>query len=409
MEIRPILSALLRSKTGAVLVAAQVALTLAIVANALFVVETRLATASRPTGADEANLFHLLYVGAGEIADREAMRQRDLEVLRAIPGVASAAATNQVPLGRSGWGLGITLDPKDFKSAVGVASYFGDGLVDTLGLALVEGRPFEASEVREIDSRTSDPKADTVILTRHVVETLWPDGPEGGTAVGKTVYLLGPAVPLELRVVGVVDMLMSPFGQTNVDAYKSIILPIQYHTSAAQYAVRTEPGQRDRVLAQAEKELTALRNDRVLVHKRTMDEMREQRYAGERAGATQLIAITVMLLLVTASGIVGVASLWVSQRRKQIGVRRALGARRIDILRYFVTENLMITTVGVVAGVALALGLNQVLVSHLELARLPLGYVIAGVVALWVLGIVAVLGPAWRASTIPPAIATRST
>ena len=69
-----------------------------------------------------------------------------------------------------------------------------------------------------------------------------------------------------------------------------------------------------------------------------------------------LIAVSVLLLLVTASGIVGMTSLWVTQRRKQIGVRRALGARRVDILRYFITENFMITSAGIVGGVLLALG-----------------------------------------------------
>jgi putative ABC transport system permease protein len=121
-----------------------------------------------------------------------------------------------------------------------------------------------------------------------------------------------------------------------------------------------------------------------------------------------LISVMVLLLLVTASGIVGMASLWVNQRRKQIGVRRALGARRFDILRYFLTENILVTTVGIVGGIALALALNQLLVSQLELARLPLGYLAAGAVLLWSLGVLAVYGPAWKAASISPAIATRS-
>ena len=83
------------------------------------------------------------------------------------------------------------------------------------------------------------------------------------------------------------------------------------------------------------------------------------------------------------------ASLWVTQRRKQIGVRRALGARRVDILRYFLTENFMITSVGVVGGVLLAIGLNQLLVSKLEMAKLPLDYLLTGAGVFWVLG-------AWR-------------
>jgi putative ABC transport system permease protein len=139
-----------------------------------------------------------------------------------------------------------------------------------------------------------------------------------------------------------------------------------------------------------------------------MGELRESRYRQEHAGANMLIAVTIGLLLVTASGIVGVASLWVAQRRKQIGIRRALGARRADIIKYFVTENLIITTVGVVLGVAMAIGLNQYLVSTVELSRLPVEYLGGGAIAAWALGLVAVFGPAWRAATVAPATATRS-
>ena len=69
MQIRPILSALRRSKTGALLIAVQVAITLAIVSNAAFVIDTRLQTAQRPSGVDEAGVFQLLYVSATEIDD----------------------------------------------------------------------------------------------------------------------------------------------------------------------------------------------------------------------------------------------------------------------------------------------------------------------------------------------------
>jgi putative ABC transport system permease protein len=68
----------------------------------------------------------------------------------------------------------------------------------------------------------------------------------------------------------------------------------------------------------------------------------------------------------------------------------------------------MITSVGVFSGVVLALGLNHLLVSQLEMARLPAGYLIGGAVVFWALGIIAVYGPAWRAASISPATATRS-
>jgi putative ABC transport system permease protein len=118
--------------------------------------------------------------------------------------------------------------------------------------------------------------------------------------------------------------------------------------------------------------------------------------------------VCALLLIVTASGIVGMTLVRVAQRRKHIGVRRALGARRIDIVRYFVTENVLVSTVGIAVGLVLAVALNQALVRVLELPRIPIAYLGAGTLALWVLGILAVLGPAWRAASIPPAEATRS-
>lgn len=405
MEMHPILSALFRSKTGAILVAAQVALTLAIVCNALFVVEARLATAKRPSGVDEDNVFQLQYAGAGTIDDREAMLQKDLEVLRAIPGVRHAASVNSIPISTSGWGMGVTLDPKNPTASLGSAVYFsGESYIDALGLTLIEGRDFQPGEVRVVDSRKDDLAADTMILSRHLAVLLFPDG----GALGKTVYMGSGPTAQPMRVVGIVDTLMSSDGRASMDALKSFILPVRYLGNTAHYAVRAEPGQRSRVMKEAEQKLSALRHDRVMIQGRTMTEIRERRYKNERAGAGILVAVTIGLLLVTASGIVGVASLWVNQRRKQIGVRRALGARRRDILRYFVTENILITTAGIAAGVALAIGLNQYLISKVELARLPLPYVVGGMLAVWALGVLAVLGPAWRAASVPPAIATRS-
>ena len=121
-----------------------------------------------------------------------------------------------------------------------------------------------------------------------------------------------------------------------------------------------------------------------------------------------LVGVIVALLGVTAFGIVGLASFWVAQRRKQIGIRRALGATRADILRYFQTENFLIVTFGIVLGIILAIGINLLLMKFFEVPRLPLWYLPIGVVVLWLLGQLAVLVPALRASNVPPVVATRS-
>ena len=123
--------------------------------------------------------------------------------------------------------------------------------------------------------------------------------------------------------------------------------------------------------------------------------------------ALLMSVICVILLCVTAAGIVGLTSFWVGQRYRQIGVRRALGARRIDIRRYFQIENLLIAGVGVVAGALFSFGLNEWLMTHYEMARLPAIYVAIGVLAMLALGQAAVLVPARRASDVPPVVATR--
>ncbi len=407
MEIQPILLALRRSKTGAILVAAQVALTLAIVCNALFVVRARLATVDRPSGVAEDEVFQIQYAAAGEIEDRKGMQTADLAALRAIPGVKAVAAVNSFPVSSSGWGMSVSLDGKP-NSEVPAGVYFsGESFVQAMGLQLIAGHDFEDGEVEEIDDRTNARvTADVVILSKHLARKLFKDEQ---AAIGKTVYQGAGKDAQAMRVVGVVDTLMSSSAPANDEyAQSTFIWPIRYLGATAHYAVRAEPSQRARVMKDAEKALGALRPDRVLINLHDMPEIKYRRYRHERAGANMLIAVTIGLLLVTASGIVGVASLWVSQRRKQIGVRRALGARRRDIVRYFVTENLLITTAGVAAGIAMAVGLNLFLVSKLELARLPVAYLAGGMIAVWALGLVAVLGPAWRAAAVPPAIATRS-
>lgn len=406
MEIRPILSTLLRNKTGAILITAQIALTLAIIANALYVVNDRLSVAARPSGAVEEEVFRLQVLNYQRPDDIAHMQRHDAELLQAIPGVKSVTWTNQAPMGQSGWGLTMTVDPSLGGSGVNGSPYFNPGsLVQTLGLELVEGRDFTEADVVEVDPATAQLSGDKVILTRRYAGQLFPDET---SVVGRTVYLGAGADAVPLRIVGVVDTLMTPFAQASDNAYNSFLLPVRYLTEHSQYLVRAEADERSRIMAEAEAALLQARPGRLVMQNQTLGELREIRYRNQRAVAGLLIAVTIGLLLVTASGIVGMASLWVTQRRKQIGTRRALGARKIDIVRYFVTENLMISTTGVVIGAALAIGLNLFLVREIALPTLPVGYLLGGMATLVVLGVLAVLGPAWRAAAVPPAVATRS-
>lgn len=410
MEIRPILSALLRSKTGAVLVAIQVALSLAILANALHIVNVRQDVAARPSGVvAESDVFtlHVRDLKGGGHNEQLATQKAQAATLRAVPGVLSVANTSQVPLSRSGSYNSIAADRKQVNESAVAAVYISpDSLVKTWGLKLLEGRDFNDGEVLEIDETTSDDFPASVIITKALADKVWPGA---GSAIGKTMFFGTGEKARSVRVVGVLERLQTPGAQLDGSGEMSSIIPVRLTGEPrSTFTLRAEPGQRERVIKEAEAALRAASATPVVIRTKTMDEDRKERYRADVGLSWMLITVSVLLLLITASGIVGMASLWVTQRRKQIGVRRALGARRLDILRYFVTENIMITSVGVIAGVLLALALNQLLVSQLEMTRLPAVYLIVGAAVFLALGIGAVYGPAWRAASISPALATRS-
>lgn len=409
MELRPILSALLRNKTGPMLVAIQVALSLAILANALHIVQVRQATAARPSGlAREADVFALQvrHLKAASPNEQLALQQREAATLRAVPGVLSVAGTGQMPLAQSGNYSSLAAARDQVNETASSAIYVTpDSLVQTWGLRLLEGRDFRPGDAPEIDVNTSDAFPRVVLVTRALADKIWP----GASAVGKTVYFGTGPKARDVQVIGVVDVLQTPNAAIDQEGAFSAILPARLAGTADEsFTLRAEPGQLDRVMQAAEAAVRAASPTPVIIKTRSMVELRRERYRADNGLSWMLVTVSVLLLLITASGIVGMASLWVTQRRKQIGVRRALGARRVDILRYFITENVMITTAGVVAGVLLALALNQLLVSKLEMPRLPLSYLLTGAGIFWALGIGAVYGPAWRAASISPALATRS-
>ena len=411
MEIGPIFSSLLRSRTGPLLVALQVAISLAILANALFVVEQRIAVSKRPSGVDKEQDVGYVYARPLERRSHPeaiAEQRRELAALEAIPGVVSAAWTNQMPMSRSGNSSSIRLSPTQARESATPAFYsVQPGFVETMGMKLVEGRDLAEGDMIEYDPRTARPDdgvPQVVLVSLPLAKFLFPDAT---TYVGRELWQGSPERMQPMRIVGVVENLMSPGAGSQTGAY-SVILPIRMSVAFSRWVIRAEPGKLDKALSDAEETLRKMSSTPLRTFKRSVAEDRTSRYRNERAMAWMLVSISALLLLVTSSGIVGMTMLRVAQRRKQIGVRRALGARWRDILRYFMVENFIITTGGIAAGLLLALGLNRLLIAYTGVPRLPIEYMAYGAAALWVLGIVAVYGPASKAASISPAIATRT-
>ena len=418
MTLHPILVALRRHKAGVVLIALQIALTLAIVCNAVFIIGQRVERVGRPTGLHEKDLFMVeqSWVGAptgddpASIGKLDALQRADLATLRQLPDVVSVAAANTLPLTNNSWGGGVSLKPDQKNATTRSVFYFGDEqLLPTLGLKLIAGRAFRASDIVHQGFRDNRVPP-VVIVTRQLADTLFPHG----DALGKTVFLDGGNAT---TIVGIVARLQSSSTSSWSSGYdyNSVIEPVRLDAYFSRYVVRTRPGREHAVMTAARAALYAANPMRVISDEpgdengiRSFARIRDQAYRADKGMAILMGVICLILLGVTAAGIVGLTSFWVGQRHRQIGVRRALGARRIDILHYFQIENGLIAGTGVVLGVLLALGLNQWLMTHFEMTRMPVLYVVVGVVAMLALGQAAVFVPARRASNVPPVVATRS-
>lgn len=407
MHIRPILAALKHHKAGTLLIAVQIALTLAIVCNALFIIHERLVRLGQPSGLDEAHLLVVHNEWAGKPSKDEiaSLMAADLDTVRKMPGVADVYASNSYPFSGSGIAYGIGHDPDKRKFVVSTAVYFADDhALSTLGLKLIAGRNFRADEIGQLGGRDKI-APNVIIITRNLAQRLFP----AGSAVGKLAYVSDkPSV-----IIGVVDRMQSPFVDVSLAQWSdcSVLLPFRPLTNTTYYMVRTLPGQLLDVARHVRGALYAENRLRVINPKdgvQTFTQVRAAAYKGDRGIAILMGGISVILLAITGAGIVGLTSFWVGQRRKQIGIRRALGATRHDILSYFLTENLLIGLAGVMFGGVLAAVLNLWLMQQFEVGRLAPSYLVAGVVALLVLGQAAVLAPALRASNVPPVEATRS-
>ncbi|TAL74026.1 MAG: FtsX-like permease family protein [Rhodanobacter sp.] len=410
MELRPILSTLRRHKTTSWLLILEIALTCAIVCNAVFMIGHRLQHMDMTTGIDEHALVQIQLAAIAPTPDIYARAREDLAVLRQVPGVQAVALTNQLPLGGTSSNASIKLDPAQREPTLSAGTYFGEDIPQTMGARLVAGRHLQPDEIVNADvvikalagGNTKGLPVAVTVITRALADRLWP----GQNPLGKTIYL---TAQVGVRVVGVLADLVRANAYNDTTAHYSVVLPLFMGAGKDQsYIIRTRPQVREAVLNAAVAALKKADPARVVTQQRTYDEVRGKFFANDRAMAGILVGVIVALLTVTALGIVGLASFWVGQRRRTIGVRRALGATRGDILRYFQTENFLIVSFGIMLGMVLAYGINLFLMMHYELPRLPAIYFPIGALVLWIIGQLAVLGPALRAAAVPPVVATRS-
>jgi putative ABC transport system permease protein len=350
--------------------------------------------------------------GSADPAAYATVARADLAWLNSLPGVVAATTASPLPQGFGSLSLPFVTDPKDLDkpdAGTGAGIFMGSQrFIDAMGLKLIAGRSFSPEEVQPPGADFSaaiSGWAPAMVVTKALADKLFP----GGKALGRTVYaglINKPAV-----IVGIVELMRAaplpgPLGDEQ--SKMIVIVPIMTPGPGGLYVVRAAPGRRAQLMSQVEKELGARAPNRFVAHIEAYDVTASRARAGFRSAVIILAVVAVLVLLVTVVGIVGLAAYNVASRTRQLGTRRALGASRFHVLRYFLVENWITTTCGVAAGCILAIAAGVPLSQMYQTPQLPLYYLAGGVLLLWIVGLAAVLVPALRAARVSPAVATRT-
>ncbi len=399
LELTPIFKALCRSKVGAILLLVQITITTAIVSNAAFIINDRLEFLQQETGLPENDIFKFSVLTFGTDVSIAQQRENDEQLLRNLPFVVDAVAINNVPLSGSGSSSSFSLKPSGQTAKQTNATYFlaDEHAINTLGVEIIAGRDFTAEDVIIRDDYAEMPSVS--LVTQAVADELFP----GQNALGKTIYQGdNPA-----EIIGIIKLMKGPWLKDDRKD-KSVFIPFVRSQKLQSFIVRTEPGTRAEVMKTIEEKLLAAYGKRVIVDLTGLDQKKAENVAEDILMMRMLITLIVVLILVTALGIFGLTLFNISKRTKQIGTRRALGARKSAIVRYFVVENSMVCLVGLTLGAAAAVLLGQQLMQLYSLPALSMTYVFSTTLGVYLISIIAVLGPATKAANISPSIATRS-
>lgn len=403
LELGPLLRAAGRKKFTSILVILQIAITMAIITNTIHILFERYQWVHRDSGLDEKNSFYFSSAGFSPDFDPLTTITEDLAHIRATPGVIDAIASKSFPLLNGGNWENLQTQPGEQYASVPTAVYKVDEhALKTFDLSLLAGENFKENEViwqQENDNNWPS----QVILSKATAINLSSEQ-NWAQLVGKTIYV---DLNKPLIVKGIVDKLQAPWIEwPQVD--NTMLLPAKVMHSAARYFVRTEVGYLGELMETIPRQLALANRHRAILRLQSIKQAKQAIYGSDYALISLLLSITMVLTVITAMGIAGLASFNVNKRSRQIGTRRALGASRLHIVRHFLLENLLLGTLGVTLGALLTLALNMQLVSWYALPTMHWLYIPLGMVILLLVGQLAVLWPAGKASRISPALATRN-
>jgi predicted permease len=385
-----------RHRTQALLVIAEVALTVVLLTSAGLLLRSLVTASSVDPGFDpervlafDVSLPDATYTSPER---RLAFATELIQRIQSVPGVTVAGSGMAVPFSGGGYGEFFKRpDAEPLDRTLGRLDYVSPGYLEALGARLLAGRAMS-----DADNRADG--ASVVVINETAAKMFFPDG----SAVGEPVMIAGNT----WRIIGVVadivdrrlDLAHQPF------AYA----PRAFNLSQVSMAVRT-PLDPLSLITGIRREMERLDPGVALANPRALDGAMSESLAQRRVVLGLVATFAMVALLLASIGLYGVMSYAVANRRRELGIRIALGARRSEVMRHILIDGLRMTGAGLVIGMAGAAAVGRLLAS--ELYQVPsadpmaLGGTAAAVtmVAVW-----ASLIPALRAARVNPITALRS-
>jgi predicted permease len=375
------------------LVVGQVALSIVLLIGAALLMESLVRLGRVDPGFRAENLLTM------RITLPRASHDELVRRVESIPGVHAAAVTLTLPTtGFAGTPVQPVARPQLQlnERPIAILQTVTPGYFRTLEIPLRRGRDFTA--------RDTNSAPQVAIINESLARRFWPPYPSGEDPVGRHILAGASTGPLE--IIGVVaDVRQAGLAD---EAGMGVYRPrAQSPEMSAMFAVRTESDPRQYVRA-IRGEVAAIDPNQTITAVRTMNDIMNAS-EGQRQSAMVLLGMFAGAgLLLAVIGIYGVVAYSVARRAKEIGIRRALGARRSDILRLVMAQGLSLVLVGAIFGIAGALAMTRVLQGLLFQISATDPIIFAGVTLLLILvGLAAGYIPARRAAGIEPTDALR--
>lgn len=387
-----------RSRTSRVLVVLQMALSvLLLISSGLFLRSLQGATKIDPGFAQPGNLLTASLdpglQGYDEGRSREFL-DRLMEEVGTLPGVTAVGMVDQLPLGLGGSDRGVEVPGYEFREGELrsiMYSLVTEGYLEAMGVRLLEGRTF---------TRQDDASAHPVlIVNKRFADRFWP----GESAIGKVVHTAGE----DRTVIGVVET--GKYRSLGEPPSEFMYLPQRdLFTSGMTLVARTATNPRN-VMADLRSVVRRMDPDLPLYDVQTMENHMGIALLPAALGGAILGIFGLLGLTLAAVGIYGVMAYSVSRRRRELGIRVALGADRLRVQKLVVGEGMRLTLVGVVVGLLGAAGGSRLVKGLLyNVSALDPAAFVGVPVVLVAVAALAVYLPARRAARVAPMTALKT-